>query len=114
MGLRILHVDDDYMGSRRAAKVLKRYSTVDHACDGNEAIQKLKDGKYDLVVSDWNFEQNRKFFGYLKQLENQPTTVLLTNSHEGGISKDVKSIVEGSFPKGMLSKIVGWLDEKYG
>ena len=32
------------------------FSEVDDAADGTEALQKLKDRKYGLIISDWNME----------------------------------------------------------
>jgi len=54
--LRILVVDDFSTMRRIVRNLLKElgYSNVDEAEDGVVALQKLKSGGFDFVVSDWN------------------------------------------------------------
>ncbi len=54
--LKILVVDD-FSTMRRIVKNILRqigYSNIDEAEDGNGALSKLRQDKYDLVISDWN------------------------------------------------------------
>ncbi|HXK54794.1 MAG TPA: response regulator [Hyphomicrobiales bacterium] len=54
----ILVVDDYKTMVRIIRNLLKQlgFSEVDDAADGTEALQKLKDRKYGLIISDWNME----------------------------------------------------------
>jgi two-component system chemotaxis response regulator CheY len=54
----ILIVDDYKTMLRIIRSLLKQlgFENVDEATDGNEALNKLRAKKYDLVISDWNME----------------------------------------------------------
>jgi len=54
--MRILVVDDFSTMRRILKNILKQigYTDIDEAEDGNGALAKLRQDKYDLVVSDWN------------------------------------------------------------
>lgn len=50
-------VVDDYQTVSRIVRALLRqagFADVDEAADGEEAIAKMKDRKYGLVISDWH------------------------------------------------------------
>ena len=50
---------DDYSTMRRIIRNLLTqigYTEIDEAADGNEALQKLRETHYGLVISDWNME----------------------------------------------------------
>lgn len=50
-------VVDDFSTMRRIIKNILReigYNNVDEADDGSTALEKLKSGKFDFVVTDWN------------------------------------------------------------
>ncbi len=52
-------VVDDYRTMLRILRNLLRqldFRNVEEATDGTEALQKLKEGGYGLVISDWNME----------------------------------------------------------
>jgi two-component system chemotaxis response regulator CheY len=52
-------VVDDYATMRRIVRNLLSQigmTEVDEAADGGEAIGKLRGGRFDLVISDWNME----------------------------------------------------------
>jgi len=54
--MKILIVDD-FSTMRRIVKNLLRdlgFTNMDEADDGNTALPKLKSGKYDFLVTDWN------------------------------------------------------------
>jgi two-component system chemotaxis response regulator CheY len=56
--MRVLVVDD-YNTMRRIIRNLLNqigYSDVDEAEDGAAALEKMKENKYGLVISDWNME----------------------------------------------------------
>jgi two-component system chemotaxis response regulator CheY len=54
----ILIVDDYKTMLRIIRNLLKQlgFDNVDEATDGSEALQKLRDKTYGLVISDWNME----------------------------------------------------------
>lgn len=54
--MKILVVDDFSTMRRILKNILKQigFSNIDEAEDGNNALVKLKQDKYDMVVSDWN------------------------------------------------------------
>jgi two-component system chemotaxis response regulator CheY len=57
-GMPILIVDDYKTMIRIIRNLLKQlgFEDVDEAADGNEALSKLRERKYGLVISDWNME----------------------------------------------------------
>ncbi|MCB9030232.1 MAG: response regulator [Deltaproteobacteria bacterium] len=54
--INVLIVDDVYATRRILKRLLKKlgYSKLDEAPSGGEAIEKIKNGKYELVVCDFN------------------------------------------------------------
>src|SRR3972149_7504930 len=54
--MKILVVDDFSTMRRIVKNILKQigYTEIDEAEDGNGALAKLRQDKYDLIVSDWN------------------------------------------------------------
>jgi len=56
--MNILIVDDYKTMLRIIRNLLKQlgFDNVDEATDGSEALQKLRDKQYGLVISDWNME----------------------------------------------------------
>ena len=54
----ILIVDDYKTMLRIIRNLLKQlgFDNVEEATDGSAALQKLRDGKFGLVISDWNME----------------------------------------------------------
>ena len=57
-GMHILVVDDYNTMRRIIRNLLKQlgFGNVDEAADGGDAITKLREKKFDLVISDWNME----------------------------------------------------------
>ena len=58
LNMQILIVDDYKTMLRIIRNLMKQlgFNNVDEATDGSAALQKLRDKKYDLVISDWNME----------------------------------------------------------
>lgn len=56
--VKILIVDDYKTMLRIVRNLLKQngYENVEEATDGAEALTKLKESRFDLVISDWNME----------------------------------------------------------
>lgn len=73
--LPILIVDDYPTMVRIMRKLLKQigYENVDEAGSGQEAIEKVKSKKYELIISDWNMEPMTGLT-LLKSVRADPTT----------------------------------------
>jgi two-component system chemotaxis response regulator CheY len=58
MSMEILIIDDYKTMLRIIRNLLKQlgFHNVDEAADGSAALQKLREKKYDLIISDWNME----------------------------------------------------------
>jgi len=56
LNMKILIVDDFSTMRRIVRNLLKQlsFNNVDEAEDGDVALEKLKDGSYDFVITDWN------------------------------------------------------------
>ena len=68
-------VVDDFATMRRIVRNLLKesgYGNVDEAEDGSMALQMLKQGKYDFVISDINMP-NINGFEMLRQIRAQPS-----------------------------------------
>lgn len=58
LSMPVLVVDDYKTMIRIIRNLLKQlgFENVDDAADGQEALEKMKENKYGLVISDWNME----------------------------------------------------------
>ncbi len=58
MDMKILIVDDFKTMLKVIENLLKQlgFKNIDEATDGVKALEKMKEKKYDLVLSDWNME----------------------------------------------------------
>ncbi len=58
LNMNVLIVDDYKTMLRILRNLLKQlnFANVDDAADGTQALEKLKDGNFGLVISDWNME----------------------------------------------------------
>lgn len=67
-------VVDDFSTMRRIVKnILKQigYANVEEADDGSTALEKLKGGNFDFVVTDWNMP-NMSGIDLLKAIRQEP------------------------------------------
>ena len=73
LSMPVLVVDDYNTMVRIIRNLLKQlgFEDVDDAGDGNAALEKMRERKYGLVISDWNMEP---MTGYdlLKQMRSDP------------------------------------------
>jgi two-component system chemotaxis response regulator CheY len=71
--MRILVVDDFSTMRRIIRNVLKEigYSNIEEADDGDTALEKLRAGGFDFVVTDWNMP-NLTGLELLKTIRNDP------------------------------------------
>lgn len=58
MNMRILIVDDFKTMLKIIDNLLRQlgFKNIDEATDGQKALEKLKENKYGLILSDWNME----------------------------------------------------------
>lgn len=58
LNMRILIVDDFKTMLKIIESLLRQlgFKNIDEATDGTQALQKMKENKYDLILSDWNME----------------------------------------------------------
>ncbi len=58
MNMKILIVDDYKTMLRVLANLLRQlhFKNIEEASDGQEALSKLRQNKFDFVISDWNME----------------------------------------------------------
>ena len=119
----ILIVDDYKTMLRIIRNLLKQlnFSNVDEATDGSAALQKLRERKYNLVISDWNMEpmtgiQLLKEVRSDDQLRKMPFIMITAESKtenvviakEAGVSN---YIVKPFNAATLKSKLVGVLGE---
>ena len=73
LSLKVLIVDDFSTMRRIIKNLLKQigYKSIDEAEDGVQALSKLQDGGYGLVVSDWNMP-NMDGLDLLKAVRQDP------------------------------------------
>lgn len=71
--MKILLVDDSFAMRRIEKNILGKigYTDIEEAGDGAEALAKLKAGKFDLVLMDWNMP-NVTGFEALKTIKSMP------------------------------------------
>jgi two-component system chemotaxis response regulator CheY len=71
--LPILVVDDYRTMIRIIRNLLKQigFEHVDEATDGTEALAKLRDKEYGLIISDWNMEP-MSGYEFLREVRNDP------------------------------------------
>uniref|UniRef100_E6QR51 Chemotaxis protein CheY n=1 Tax=mine drainage metagenome TaxID=410659 RepID=E6QR51_9ZZZZ len=76
--LKFLVVDDFSTMRRIVRNLLKElgYNNVDEAEDGAQGLQKLKNGQFDFVVSDWNMP-NMDGLQMLQAIRADPTLAKL-------------------------------------
>ncbi len=58
LSMKVLVVDDYKTMIRIIRNLLKQlgFNEIDEAADGSEALLKMREAKYGLVISDWNME----------------------------------------------------------
>jgi two-component system chemotaxis response regulator CheY len=74
MNMKVLVVDDYKTMVRIIRNLLKQldFNNVDDAAEGVEALRKLREGNFGLVISDWNMEPMTGF-QLLKEVRSDDT-----------------------------------------
>ena len=123
--LKFLVVDDFSTMRRIVRNLLKElgYTNVDEAEDGVAALQKLKGGTFQFVVTDWNMP-NMTGLELLKAiradagLKHLPVLMITAEAKKENIIEAAQSGASGyivkPFTAGTLEEKMGKIFEKYG
>ena len=123
--LKFLVVDDFSTMRRIVRNLLKElgYTNVDEAEDGVAALQKLRGGNFQFVVTDWNMP-NMTGIELLKEiradagLKNLPVLMITAEAKKENIIQAAQSGASGyivkPFTAGTLEEKMGKIFEKYG
>ncbi|HUA84363.1 MAG TPA: response regulator [Bryobacteraceae bacterium] len=107
---RVLLVDDDPASRLTLKTVLEAGGyNVDSAASAAEAVGKLDDGEYELVLTDLNMESpqaGRKVIAHARIMDYKPATALITTYQNGkpGATRESVLIKPEDVP-GLLSKV---------
>jgi CheY-like chemotaxis protein len=109
---RVLLVDDDPTSRLTLKTVLEAggYS-VDAAASAAEAVGKLEEGEYELVLSDLQMESPQaglKVLAHAKLMDYKPATALITtyqNSHPETSRNPTSMLIKPEDIPGLLSKV---------
>lgn len=118
----ILIVDDYKTMLKIIRNLLKQlgFTNVEEAMDGSEALGKLREGDYDLVISDWNMEpmtglQLLKEVRADERLRTVPFIIITAESKienvvaakEAGVSNYIVKPFNGATLKAKLTSVLG-------
>lgn len=106
---RVLLVDDDPASRLTLQTVLQAggYS-VDSAASAAEAVQKLEDQEYELVLSDLQMESpdaGLKVIAHARMMDYKPATALVTAYRNGASENKSSVLIEPQDVPGLLGKI---------
>lgn len=122
MNMSILIVDDSKPMLKIIRSLLKQvgFNNVDEATDGGNAIEALKNKKFDLILSDWNMEP-MSGLEFLKHVRANPDTkaipfILITAetktenivaAKQAGVSNYIGKPFNAETLKGKLASVIG-------
>jgi len=102
--MRILVVDDSKVARSVLRKILGEigYDDVVEACDGVEALEQVKEGPFDLVITDWNMP-NLDGHGLVRKLQEDavdvPVLMVSSESYFNRIVDVMRAGAEGYIRK---------------
>ena len=116
---RVLLVDDD-PASRLTLKTVLEASgyNVDSAASAAEAVGKLDEGEYELVLSDLQMESpeaGRRVLAYAKMMDYKPATAFLTtyeNARPNLPRRENSMFIKPVDIPGLLSKVADLISER--
>lgn len=119
-------VVDDFTTMRRIVRNLLKelgFTNVDEAEDGQDALNKLKAGKFDFVISDWNMP-NMDGLALLKTLRSEerfshlPVLMVTAEAKKENIIAAAQAGASGyvvkPFTAAILEEKLNKIFEKYG
>lgn len=106
---RVLVVDDDVASRLTLQTVLEAGGyRVDAAATAAEAVGKMEDQEYQLVLSDLQMESPEaglKVLAHAQMMDYKPATALITSYHNTAERRDSRMLVEPQDVPGLLSKV---------
>jgi CheY-like chemotaxis protein len=115
---RVLLVDDDPATRLTLKTVLAAGGYgVDTAASAAEAVGKLDEGEYELVLSDLQMESPEaglKVLAHARMMEYKPATALITSysDHAGTPRRTNSLLIEPEDVPGLLSKVAELIGER--
>ncbi|MBV8843078.1 MAG: response regulator [Bryobacterales bacterium] len=116
---RVLLVDDDPTSRLTLKTVLEASGySVDSAASGAEAVGKLEEGEYELVLSDLAMESpsaGLKVLAHARMMDYKPATALLTTYHNespGPVRRSNSMLIKPEDVPGLLSKVADLISER--
>ncbi len=115
---RVLLVDDDPASRLTLKTVLEAggYS-VDSAASAAEAVGKLEEGQYELVLSDLQMESPEaglKVIAHAKNMDYKPATALVTTyqNEKPGFTRKNSMLIKPEDIPGLLTKVAGLIGQR--
>jgi CheY-like chemotaxis protein len=114
---RVLLVDDDPASRLTLKTVLEAGGyNVDSAASAAEAVGKMDDGEYELVLTDLNMESpqaGRKVIAHARNKDYKPATAVITTYQNGkpATTRDSVLIKPEDVP-GLLSKVADLISQR--
>ena len=106
---RVLLVDDDASSRLTLKAVLEAGGyCVDSAASAAEAVGKLDEHQYELVLSDLQMESPRaglKVLAHARLMDYKPATALLTTEQNGHTNRRQPVLIESEDLPGLLGKV---------
>ncbi len=113
---RVLLVDDDLTSRLTLKAVLEAGGYfVDSAASAAEAVGKLDDSQYELVVSDPQMESPEaglKVLAHARQMEYQPATAILTTYQNKHTDNQRPVLIEPEDLPNLLSKVADLISQR--
>ena len=115
---RVLLVDDDPTSRLTLKTVLEASGySVDSAASAAEAVGKLDEGKYELVLSDLQMESPQaglKVLAHAKMMDYKPATAIITTETKGSGSgrKNSSVLIKPENLPALLDKIADLLGQR--
>ena len=115
---RVLLVDDDPAARLTLQTVLETCGYhVETAASAAEAVGKLEDGEYELVLSDLNLESpeaGRSVLAHARNMNYKPATALITAYHDrpAPVSRQKSLLIKPEDIPGLLSKVADLISER--
>jgi len=116
---RVLLVDDDPASRLTLKTVLETCGySVESAASAAEAVGKLDDGEYALVLSDLVMESPEaglKVLAHAKMMGYKPATALITTYHDSTVSPVSRKnslFIEPEDIQGLISKVANLISER--
>ena len=113
---RVLLVDDDLTSRLTLKAVLEAGGYfVDSAATGAEALGKLDEFQYELVVSDLQKESpqaGRNVLAHARLMDYQPATAVLTKQQNGQTSRRRQALIRPEDLPGLLGKVADLISHR--